>query len=142
MPPERSSSNDLLLEQLQELLRDRQRDQADGLTLRAVARMAEKHSEEDRRLHDELEKRVRDLETGRVEPATGRFQIPPYPQIVLPVDRKSKRPSLPPWLSPKSPIVQWAAIGLLALAHVLARAGCGVPLPPAPAPAITPTSRP
>lgn len=125
MPPGPTSSNDLILEQIRSLIDERQRELADGLTLRSVLRTVEAHGARDDKVHEELEKRVRELEIARGEPGTGRFQIPPYPQMVLPA-AKSKRPSFPPWLSPKSPVVQWAAIAILGLAHVLSRVGCGV----------------
>lgn len=120
---------------IREVISERQRDQADGLTLRSVLRTVEAHGARDDKVHEELERRVRELEIARGEPGTGRFQIPPYPPIVLPSGPKSRRPSFPPWLSPKSPVVQWAAIALLGLAHVLSRAGCGVAVPQPPAPA-------
>lgn len=141
MPPGPTSSNDLILEMIREVISERQRDQADGLTLRSVQRSVESHASRDDKVHEAIEKRLRELEDAKSraeghEIGTGRYQIPAYPPLVLPVAAKSKRPSLPPWLSPKSPIVQWAAIALLGLAHVLSRAGCGVAVSP-PAPAVS-----
>ena len=143
MPPGPTSSNDLILEQIRESLAERQRDLADGLTLRSILKSVEAHASRDEKTHEALERRLRELEEARAraeghESGTGRFQIPPYPQIVLPAT-KSKRPSFPPWLSPKSPVVQWAAIGLLGLAHLLSRVGCGVA--PAPSPPSSTTTR-
>lgn len=140
MPPGPTSSNDLILEQIREVLTERQRDQSEGLTLRSVMRSVDAHATRDEKVHEALERRLREVEEARARSegpdlGTGRFQIPPYPQVVMPpttinVDRKSKRPSLPPWLTPKSPVVQWVAMILLvAGSHLLARCGVVTPQP-------------
>jgi hypothetical protein len=156
MPPERSSSNDLLLEQLQELLRERQRDMAEGLTLRSLSRAVENnaiahqrsveaHSAHDERVAQALEERVRILEAhaarseAHVEMGTGRFNIPPV-SVNVDQTRHSKRPSIPTVASVlhlvKSPAVQWIAIALIAASHILTR--CGVaPVQVAPVPTQT-----
>ncbi len=127
-----SSSNDLLLEILREMVAERGRDQADGITLRALNRQLSDHLVADEKRHrdleGEVEERHKDLETrvraveqtaaehkGQMD--TGRFVLPPIPTppIIIPSVR-SKRPSMP-WLDVvKKP----AGLILLALATVLA----------------------
>jgi hypothetical protein len=153
MSPERSSSNDLLLEQLQELLRERQRDMAEGLTLRSLSRAVENnviahqrsieaHSAHDERVAQTLEERIRALEAhaarseAHVEMGTGRFNIPPV-SVSVEQSRQSKRPSIPTVASVlhlvKHPAIQWVAIALIAASHVFTRCGV-VPIQPAPVP--------
>jgi len=131
--PDRSSSNDLVLEQIRELLEERRRDTFDGINLRALNRQlsehgafAEKrhneHLSADERRHDAIDERIRELEQAisRAQgEATGRFNIPPVAlPIVTPL--RSKRPSTPPWLARVTE--KPATIILVALATVLIHA--------------------
>lgn len=163
MPPERSSSNDLLLEQLRELIAERQRDLSEGISARAIHRGLEQHEARDdlrfrttedmvRRIRDELDERIRDLERGTVrrsdarDLATGRYNISPVamPPVAINLEPRvrSKRPSGIPSVASvfqfvKSPAVQWIAIGLIAASHLLTRCGVMPPVIQSPTPTNT-----
>jgi hypothetical protein len=158
--PGATSSNDLVLEMLRELLAERQHDMSEGLTLRALRRLLTEHMERNAQDFRELEGRVRKLEDhasrsdGRVETGSwilppggmggaARNQIPPV-SVNVETSRRSHRPSIP-WLASAAatikpaakPIGKWLGIVLLVIASHLA-ARCGFPPPPAPAPAAHP----
>jgi hypothetical protein len=126
MPGGRTSSNDLVLEQLREMLAEWQRDRADGNTIRASIRRLDDHAIADEKRHEAFDVRIRELEekAARNEGAlgTGTFRLPPLPvpPAFPPAAIASKRPSKPSWLAEvtKKP----ALIVLLALATVLAHA--------------------
>ncbi len=124
---DRSSSNDLVLEQLRELLKERSRDSMDGINLRALNRQLSDHTIADEKRHDAIDERIREVEqtVSRVQgEATGRFNVvPPHTVVIPPMSsngRNSRRPSTPPWIVEvtKKP----AMIILIALATVLAHA--------------------
>jgi hypothetical protein len=133
---ERTSSHDLLLEQLGELIRDRQRDLSDGLTLRSLQRRLEEHSAFDKQEFDKFEERLREVEqrtAAHTAMDTGRYQIPPT-TINLEQPKHSHRPSTPPWIkvAAKSPVVHWLGVVLIVAAgHLLTRCGFQMPPPPA-----------
>jgi hypothetical protein len=96
------TSNDLLMEMLKELLHERSRDMADGITLRVLNRQHADHALADEKRHYAIEERIRELEkaSSRQEGVmdTGRFTIQPNPapQIIPIIDqrRHSSRPSI------------------------------------------------
>jgi hypothetical protein len=122
--PDRSSSNDLVLEQIRELLEERRRDTFDGINLRALNRQLSEHSVYDEKRHGEIEARIREVEQNVAHmkgEATGRFNIPPVAlPIITPMSSRSKRPSTPPWLARVTE--KPATIILVALATVLIHA--------------------
>jgi hypothetical protein len=128
--PERVSSNDLLLEQLRELIQERQRDLAEGITPRKLARDLEKFEDRLRKLEDHAARSEAHVET------TNRFIIPPTPPVGFPPTTinvngggpHSRRPTITKGLKEamSNPIVKWVGIALaLAASHLAAR--CGIP---------------
>jgi len=110
--PERTSSNDLLLEEMRQFLESRRRDIEDGITLRALNRQLSEHTEADEKRHKELDDRLRDWykelddrvrliaeanakHSGQIE--TGSWKLPPPGQVPIIISNgaKSKRPSHP-----------------------------------------------
>jgi len=132
---ERVSSNDLLFELLQEIVRERQRDMGEGITLRALNKRFDEHLAEDERRHEKSDDRIRKLEEhmarseAHVE-TTARFIIPPTPPVaqVTINGNHSKRPTITKGLKEamSNPIIKWVGIALaLAASHLAAR--CGIP---------------
>jgi hypothetical protein len=147
MPQERTSSHDLILELMQEIIDERRKDMADGLTLRSLRQTVIAHTEHDDRGFDAIDKRLRELEQAAARSeglATGRFNIPPLapiaPMQIPPVviNARSHRPSMP-WLASlvkpvSKQVVPYAIVALMiVVSHLLARCGVIVPPPPIPA---------
>jgi hypothetical protein len=131
--PERTSSNDLLFELLQEIVRERQRDMGEGITLRALNKRFDEHLAEDERRHEKSDDRIRKLEEhaarSEAHVETGRFIIPPPPIAQVTINgNHSKRPTITKGLKEamSNPIIKWVGIALaLAASHLAAR--CGIP---------------
>jgi hypothetical protein len=155
MSPEHNSSNDLILEMMREVVEERRRDMADGLTLRSLQGMVRAHTDHDDRGFDAIEKRLRELENAAARSeglATGRFNIPPLapiaPMQIPPVviNARSHRPSMP-WLASlvkpvTKQVVPYAIVAaMIAASHLLARCGVVVPPPPMPPPSTVSPAR-
>jgi hypothetical protein len=130
-----NSSNDLVLEQMREVIGERQRDLSDGISPRSLSKRIDEHSNWDRQQFGELEKRIRELEEhkaaseARVEMDTSRFRLPPV--AINMGDRSTKRPSIAPLVKAvtKNPAFTWAVTAIIVvLGQLLSR--CGVVLPP------------
>lgn len=89
---ERTSSNDLVFEQMREFLVEHNRLREDGITLRALNRQLTEHTEADERRHKELDDRTREI-AERAAEHTGRLQLAPPPVIIG--STSSKRHSKP-----------------------------------------------
>jgi hypothetical protein len=119
-----ASSNDLLLEQLREIIDERQQDMRDGISPRALARRLA-----------EMEVRERDRLEGV---ATGRYSIIGGISMPIPDPAHRRRSSRPPWLEKlitSKPVATAVAVILIAVAsHMAARCG---PLAIQPPPSMT-----
>jgi DNA-binding transcriptional MerR regulator len=138
--PGPNSSNDLILEQIREVLSERQQDLRDGISPRSVTKRIDEHERQDERKHEGLEERIRKLEEhaarseAHVE-TTARFILPPTPAVGFPPTTinvgngpRSSRPSLAKGLkqAAENPFVKWIAVALaIAASHLMAR--CGIP---------------
>lgn len=130
--PERTSSNDLVLEQIREVLAERQKDLADGITPRSLNKRLES-------LEKDHEMRLRELEQHQARSEahvdTARYIIPPTPAVGFPPattvnvnGNNSRRPTITKGLkeAANNPFIKWIAVALaIAGSHLLAR--CGLP---------------
>lgn len=132
-----------MLEQIRELLSERQQDLRDGISPRSITKRIDEHAAQDAKNHEGLENRIRELEQHQARSEahidTARYIIPPTPSMGFPPPTtinvgnggngpRSSRPSLVKGLkeAANNPVVKWVAIALaLAASHILAR--CGVP---------------
>jgi hypothetical protein len=154
MPPAPTSSNDLILEMMREVISERQQDLGNGISPRSLNRRLEEHAEHDEkvlkehterseRLHDEHERRIRVLEEratrSEAHTETGRYILPQTAINYSDGPPKSKRPSISPLLkaATKSPAFTWGLMALMfTVSTMLGRCGIIVPPPPvAPPPA-------
>jgi hypothetical protein len=136
----RSSSNDLILEQIRQLLDDQQRDLRDGLTLRSLDKRLDEHLKFDAKEFEAIAEQILSMRErlaridGRADAMdTGSFHVPP---VAINVDAgpKTKRPSMPPWLKAAAkPLSHWFGVVVIAAAvHLLGRCGFPAPSPPTP----------
>jgi hypothetical protein len=139
--PGPTSSNDLVLEMMREVISERQRDLGDGISPRSLNRRFEDHAEHDEKRHDEHEARIRKLEEqatrSEAHTETGRYILPAIPINYSDGAPKSKRPSISPLLkaATKSPAFTWGLMALMfAASTLLGRCGIVVPPPPVPPP--------